>query len=124
MPTRVYHVNDAPHDAVCCGRGRGGRCYLDGQEPRIAPGTYGFFGNPHAVGVCMYCTSDRPVHHVRGEAAALFRSMFAKAMREDPVYRKAVDGLRGRPLSCHCPPGGVCHAQSIANYLNTGEVPP
>lgn len=65
------------------------------------------FGNPYKGEV-----------YGREECIRLHREYFKKRMREDPGFRKAVNGLQGKVLGCWCKPKG-CHGDVIVEYLDS-----
>lgn len=81
-------------------------------------GRGGPFGNPYAIGP----DGDRE------EVLRLFKTYFNQRIKIDPLFRRKVEGLRGRILGCFCrPENGFqgelwCHVQVIAGYLD--GVPP
>lgn len=78
----------------------------DGTDPRdIAPGAYGFLGNPFAD------MADPQ------ESIEAFREYFVERLRTDRQFRLAVLAIRGKRLGCFCEEGESCHADVIAEWL-------
>lgn len=49
-----------------------------------------------------------------------FQEYFEETILADPIKRKALIGLKGKTLGCHCKPL-ACHGDVIADYLNSLE---
>ena len=96
MTTRVVNIRREPYD-VYIGRGRGS-----------------ILGNPYRI------TQDCD----RECALQRFRVYFARRLKDDPGFKAAVEGLRGKFLGCFCAPAAgfkgrlLCHGQIIAGYLD------
>ena len=106
MATTVVNIyHKLPYDCYI-GRPRGG-----GDPRALAPGSYGFLGNPFPMG------KDN-----REEAIAAFAVYFHARVETDPAFAVAVLALRGRTLACFCKPRS-CHGDVIALWLDAqGEV--
>lgn len=77
-----------------------------GVNPRdVAPGQYGFLGNPYAD------LLDEE------ERTSLYREYFLQRVKDDRRFRLAVLAIRGRRLGCFCEEGESCHADVIAEWL-------
>lgn len=68
------------------------------------------FGNPFVIGM----DGDRK------QVIAKFRRYFFHRIESDPVYKKAVLGLRGKILGCFCAPL-PCHGDVYAEYCDNYE---
>ena len=66
----------------------------------------GIFGNPFSIGK----------DGTREEVIAKYRVYFYDRIANDPVFRRAVEGLRGYYLGCWCSPL-ACHGDVIVEYL-------
>ena len=53
----------------------------------------------------------------REEAVSKHREYFILKYELDPLFRKAINSLKGKTLSCYCAPL-LCHAEVIAEYAN------
>jgi hypothetical protein len=71
----------------------------------IAPGEYGFLGNPFED----ICDPD--------DRMARYREYFLDRVAEDRRFRLAVLAIRGKRLGCFCEDGQSCHAEVIAEWL-------
>ncbi len=80
------------------------------------------FGNPHPVYLkCPDCSRNGTVVvHKRGEALELYKAYFAEQVRH-VEFRRALEGLRGQVLGCHCKNKGGggpgCHGDVIVEWL-------
>lgn len=68
------------------------------------------WGNPFPVGV-------GEGKYSREEAIEKFKAHFEQEVLSDPSKVKALKGMRGLTLGCHCKPL-ACHGDVIAKYLN------
>jgi hypothetical protein len=66
------------------------------------------YRNPYRIGV----DGDRET------VIKKFEVRFHNKMKNDPAYRKAILGLRGKRIGCFCYPL-PCHLDIIANFLNS-----
>jgi uncharacterized protein DUF4326 len=64
------------------------------------------FGNPFVIGP----DGDR------ADVILKFRDYFHERLRIDPDWKKKVEGLRGKTLSCFCAPLS-CHGEIIEEWL-------
>lgn len=64
---------------------------------RAGNGQSGYFGNPHRT-------------------VAEFKDYFSHRIGCDPVFKQAVEGLRGKRLGCFCAPK-PCHVDVYVEYL-------
>jgi hypothetical protein len=73
------------------------------------------FGNPysHKSGTL----AQFKVSSIR-EAIAKYKDYFDDRIKNDPEFRTAVLGLRGKKLSCWCVPHSDCHGFIIKDYLD------
>lgn len=117
MTTRRVRVQDYVPGAVYCGRGRGGSSTTRLANPDRRPNESGYFGNPHSVGYCNFCSKDRAVFHRLGEAVDLYEREFHALVTSDAAFRAAADALRGKPLECWCERHARCHVDVIVRYL-------
>lgn len=79
-----------------------------GTDPRkIPPGQYGFLANPFQDS----CDQD--------ESLELFREYFLERVGSDRRFRLAVISVWGKRLGCFCVDGEICHADIIAEWLET-----
>lgn len=69
-------------------------------------GRTSLFGNPYRIGK----------HGSRKEVIELYRKEFYRKIRDVPVFKNAVEALRGHILGCHCKPL-ACHGDVIVEYL-------
>ncbi len=65
---------------------------------RPGNGRMGIYGNSHPIGLCPVCQ----VVHDRAAAIAAFKRDFWERVNADPVFRRLVQGLRGKRLGCFC----------------------
>jgi hypothetical protein len=63
------------------------------------------FGNPFSVYI-----------HGREECIAKYRDYFYDRLGWNPVFKRAVEKLRGKTLGCFCKPK-ACHGDVIVEYL-------
>lgn len=70
-------------------------------------GRPGPFGNPFVIGP----------DGSRSEVIQKFRDYFHERLKIDPDWKKKVEGLRGKTLSCYCAPLN-CHGEVFEAYLN------
>ena len=78
----------------------------DGVSPEgIAPGQYGFLGNPFEDS----CDPE--------ERLSRYREYFLDRVRADRRFRLAVLAIRGKRLGCFCEDGESCHADVISEWL-------
>jgi hypothetical protein len=64
------------------------------------------FGNPF-----------REWKYGRADCIKMYRGYFYRRCITDPDFYRAVLGLRGKRIGCHCKPLD-CHADVIAEFLN------
>lgn len=76
----------------------------DGSIPD-APG-FGYWGNPFKVE-----TFGREL------CIELYRVYFNFKIKNDPVFKQAIESLRGKTLGCFCKPL-ACHGDIIKEYLD------
>lgn len=97
--TKVVNLYNESYD-VYAGSPQSG---IDPQE--IAPGQYGFLGNPY---------QDSCDHE---ESLYLFQEYFMGRLKSDRQFRLAVLSIRGKKLGCFCEHGERCHADIVADWL-------
>lgn len=90
MKTRVVNLKKDPYD-VYIGRG--------------SP-----FGNPYRIG---------PDGN-RADVIEKYRTYFEKKIKTNAVFKRQVEGLRGKILGCFCKPL-ACHGDIIVEYLEETE---
>ncbi len=88
---------------------------------RPGNGRLGPFGNSHPIGLCPQCH----VVHDRAAAIAAYKRDFWHRVNTDPVFRRHVQGLRGKRLGCFCKRPGMdppraCHGDVIVAWLEAG----
>lgn len=85
-----------------------------GDEFDIYIGRSGPWGNPFPIVPGTEETRERVIEK--------YREHFETAILSDPSMHKALLGLRGLRLGCHCKPL-ACHGDVIARYLNNYRDP-
>ena len=95
MKTVVVNIREEPFDEYI---GRAGR------------GEDGYLGNPFRIGPGM----------TREQSVERFRQYFEERIKNDPEYRKRVEGLRGKRIGCFCKPL-ICHGDVYVEWLNKME---
>lgn len=81
---------------------------------RAGKGQDGYFGNPIIVG--LLCPVCGRTHSEPASTLHCFKEYFDWRMREDAEYKRRVDGLKGKMLSCFCAPR-PCHGFVYWEYL-------
>lgn len=76
------------------------------------------FGNPYGFlkGGSDETTLATVVVKNRAEAIDMYRQYFNARIESDPLFKSAVETLRGFDLCCWCSPQ-PCHADVILEYL-------
>lgn len=67
------------------------------------------FGNP-------FLLRNKDCDYERAEVIRKYKEYFYKRIDEDPDFKLAVEGLRGKRLGCFCSPK-PCHGDVIVEYL-------
>ncbi len=93
IKTTVVNIYKEPYDVYC---GRAGK------------GKDGYFGNPFRL----------KGSESRGETIEKYKEYFYTRIGHDVEFKKRVLELKGKKLGCFCKPAS-CHADVIADYLNT-----
>lgn len=102
--TRVVNLYDEFYDVYI---GRAGR----GEE--------GCFGNPIKRGeFCLVCDE---IYDSSGDTLPCYRKYLYWRVEYDPEFRKKLQGLRGKVLSCFCKPR-LCHGDVIVEWLEENDV--
>jgi hypothetical protein len=97
--TTVVNIRTSRYDVYI---GRGGQ------------GKDGYFGNPFRVGeLCSRCFNR---HETRESTLDCYRAYLLKRVKNDPVFKERLEGLRGKVLGCFCRPF-ACHGDVIVDYL-------
>jgi hypothetical protein len=79
--------------------------YIGRYAGRVTKTGRGMFGNPHGMTSCT-----------RDECIEMYRSYFTDKIKNDPKFKAAIKGLRGKVLGCYCKPL-ACHGDVIVQYL-------
>lgn len=67
------------------------------------------FGNP-------FFLKNTECDYERAEVIRKYKEYFYKRINDDPDFKLAVEGLRGKKLGCFCKPK-ACHGDVIVEYL-------
>ena len=91
---------------VYIGRANGGDSHMNNTDV----GQSGWLGNPYPES-----------KHGRQQCIEMFRADFENRLESDEMFRKAVKGLQGEILGCHCQrindDGPACHGEVIAEWV-------
>lgn len=120
MPLRIQRKRTPGWRTPLCSCGCG--------EPARYVGRPSRWGNPWPVGDACYWlvkpggVIDRKPHPplTREEAVETFRNSIEYRITEDSDF---LAELRGHDLSCWCPEGSPCHADTLIELSNRGEQP-
>lgn len=90
-------------------RGPGGRHMLSRD---INPGEPGWLGNPH-----KWAGNGGPKNATVEDAVVAFEKDFQAKIANDPRFRAAVEGLRGKKVGYYNPNAKIHHLQVVQRYL-------
>ena len=106
LQTRVGKHNETG-TTVYIGREKGGDAHMNS----VDVGQAGWLGNPYPES-----------KHGRQQCIEMFRKDFENRLESDEMFRKAVAGLQGEILGCHCQrindDGPACHGEVIAEWAD------